>query len=64
MGEQKAFLAVAQDYKTRGVIQKIHLSTRPDYIDRPILENLKAFGVDTIELGAQSFADHVFAYDC
>ena len=61
MGEQKAFLAVAQDYKTRGVIQKIHLSTRPDYIDRPILENLKAFGVDTIELGAQSFADHVLA---
>ncbi len=57
--EQKAFLAVAQDYKKRGVIQKIHLSTRPDYIDRSILENLKAFSVDTIELGVQSFSDHV-----
>ena len=30
--EQKSFLAVAKDYKDRGIIQKIHLSTRPDYI--------------------------------
>lgn len=59
--EQKSFLAVAKDYKDRGIIQKIHLSTRPDYIDEPILENLKAYSVDTIELGAQSFSDHVLA---
>ena len=32
MDEQKAFLSVAKRYKDEGVIQKIHLSTRPDYI--------------------------------
>ena len=59
MDEQKAFLSVAKRYKDEGVIQKIHLSTRPDYIDCEILDNLKAFGVDTIELGVQSFAESV-----
>lgn len=59
MEEQKAFLSVAKQYKDQGVIQKIHLSTRPDYIDCDILDNLKEFGVDTIELGVQSFAESV-----
>lgn len=59
MDEQKAFLSVAKRYKDEGVIQKIHLSTRPDYIDCEILDNLKVFGVDTIELGVQSFAESV-----
>lgn len=57
--EQRDFLAIAREYKEQGVISKIHLSTRPDYIDRPILDNLKAYGVDTIELGVQSFSDEV-----
>ena len=55
MEEQAAFLAVAKEYKDRGKIDKIHLSTRPDYIDVPILDQLRAFGVDIIELGVQSF---------
>ena len=59
MNEQSAFLAVAKEYKDRGIIQKIHLSTRPDYINRPILDNLKKYSVDVIELGVQSFADSV-----
>lgn len=57
--EQSAFLAIARAYKEQGVIEKIHLSTRPDYISVPILDNLKSFGVDVIELGVQSFADPV-----
>lgn len=57
--EQSAFLAVAYEYKQKGLIDKIHLSTRPDYIDRPILDNLRAYSVDTIELGVQSFDDEV-----
>lgn len=57
--EQTAFLKVAKEYKDRGIIQKIHLSTRPDYIDEQILENLKAYGTDTIELGVQSFVPEV-----
>lgn len=57
--EQKEFLAVAKEYKDADIIDKIHLSTRPDYINEEILNNLKLFEVDVIELGVQSFADPV-----
>lgn len=57
--EQRAYLAVAKGYKDRGLIQKIHLSTRPDYINEEILHNLKKYGTDIIELGVQSFHDEV-----
>lgn len=53
--EQSAFLKVASEYKQRGLIDKIHMSTRPDYITPEILDNLKAYDADTIELGVQSF---------
>lgn len=55
MEEQAAFLAVAKEYKDAGAIDRIHLSTRPDYISVPILEQLKEYGTDIIELGVQSF---------
>ena len=57
--EQSGFLSVAYEYKQKGLIDKIHLSTRPDYIDRDILDNLRAYSVDTVELGVQSFDDEV-----
>jgi histone acetyltransferase (RNA polymerase elongator complex component) len=57
--EQSSFLAVTLEYKQKGLIDKVHLSTRPDYIDRDILDNLRAYSVDTIELGVQSFDDEV-----
>ena len=53
--QQSAFLSVAKEYKDAGRIDKIHLSTRPDYIDEEILDNLKKYGADVIELGVQSF---------
>lgn len=59
--EQQAFLAVAKEYKERGAIQKIHLSTRPDYISEEILDGLKQYDVDIIELGVQSFDGEVLA---
>ena len=59
--EQCAFLSLAKEYKDAGRIDKIHLSTRPDYINREILDNLKAYGVDVIELGVQSFDEEVLA---
>lgn len=59
--EQSALLAVAKEYKDNGRIDKIHLSTRPDYIDERILSNLKAHSTDIIELGIQSFDDEVLA---
>ncbi len=57
--EQREYLAIAKKYKDAGVINKIHLSTRPDYINAEILDNLKSYGVDVIELGVQSFAEPV-----
>lgn len=57
--EQSAFLAVAHEYKVNGRIDKIHLSTRPDYINEEILDNLKAYSVDVIELGVQSLSPAV-----
>lgn len=57
--EQSSYLEVALEYKRRGLVDKIHLSTRPDYIDREILDNLREYEVDTIELGVQSFDDEV-----
>ncbi|MBQ9060527.1 MAG: radical SAM protein [Firmicutes bacterium] len=59
MEEQAAFLAVTKEYKDLGKIDKIHLSTRPDYIDGPILDQLRACDVDIIELGVQSFDQEV-----
>ena len=55
IAEQSAFLTVAKEYKDAGLIDKIHMSTRPDYIDRDILDNLKTYDADSIELGGQSF---------
>lgn len=57
--EQSAYLAVADEYLKEGRITGIHLSTRPDYIDREILDNLKKYHVSTIEIGVQSFDDKV-----
>ncbi len=59
MEEQSAFLAVAKEYKDAGKIHKIHMSTRPDYINEEILDNLKKYDADIIELGVQSFDPQV-----
>ncbi len=61
MEVQNSFLKVAKEYKDKGSIQAIHLSTRPDYIDEAILENLNKYSVDVIELGVQSFDDEVLS---
>lgn len=57
--DQSAFLEVAFEYKKAGLIDKIHLSTRPDYIDERILDNLQKYAADVIELGVQSFSPEV-----
>lgn len=59
MEDQSAFLEVALSYKKQGLIDKIHMSTRPDYINEKILDNLKKYDADTIELGVQSFDEEV-----
>ncbi len=54
MEKQKELLAVAKRYKDEGKINYIRMSTRPDYIDEEILNHLKKYDVDIIELGVQS----------
>src|SRR5699024_10808810 len=56
---QKELLGVAVEYKELGIVDEIRLSTRPDAIDIEILENLKDYQVDTIELGVQSLDEEV-----
>lgn len=57
--EQNAYLDVAQPYLQQGLVSGLQLSTRPDYIDDSILQNLKQHGVVLIELGAQSLHDDI-----
>lgn len=57
--QQNQYLSIAKEYKDKGLVDKIHLSTRPDYIDEGILTNLQKYGVDIIELGVQSFDSEV-----
>lgn len=56
---QNRYLDVVQHYLQNGHIEGIQLSTRPDYIDEKILQNLKRKGVTLIELGAQSLDDDI-----
>ncbi len=53
------YLEAAHPYIADGRCRSIRLSTRPDAIDEEVLEILKAYGVHTIELGAQSMEDTV-----
>jgi histone acetyltransferase (RNA polymerase elongator complex component) len=52
-------LDTAQKYIDSGAVSAIRLSTRPDYIDREILDILSRYGVRTIELGLQSMKARV-----
>ena len=59
--EQEALLGAAQPWLERGDIASIRLSTRPDAIDGAVLARLRRYGVETVELGAQSMSDSVLA---
>ena len=56
---QEALLSAAAPYLARGTIVSIRLSTRPDAIDDETLARLARYGVETVELGAQSMDDGV-----
>lgn len=57
--KQIELLQVAYEYKCKGLISFIRLSTRPDYIDIRELDLLSKYGVDIIELGVQSLDEEV-----
>lgn len=65
-----SFTAIPRDYMTELLeaakpfvsgsgFRGIRISTRPDCIDREVLEILRSYGVTAIELGAQSMSDKV-----
>lgn len=57
--KQRELLQVALDFKNNKQIDFIRLSTRPDYINTSILDHLKSYKVDIIELGVQSLDEEV-----
>ncbi|MFY9174778.1 MAG: radical SAM protein [Peptococcia bacterium] len=62
--QQNDLLEAAFELKREGLIQGIRLSTRPDYINQQIVENLLAYGVTTVELGVQSLVEPVLSNSC
>ena len=52
-------LQTAVQFVGNGKFHGIRISTRPDCIDREVLDILKYYGVTAIELGAQSMSDEV-----
>ena len=54
-----SYLEIALNYKKNGIIDRIRLSTRPDYINNSILDILKKYEVDVIELGIQSLDNEI-----
>lgn len=54
-----SLLNAAGKFVKNNTVKGIRISTRPDCIDREILDILKAYGVTAIELGAQSMVDSV-----
>ena len=56
---QIEYLELVQPFLKSGKVNGIRVSTRPDYITNEILEMLCHYGVQEIELGAQSTDDDV-----
>lgn len=52
--QQRALLSAAQPWRAGGFVQSIRVSTRPDAVDEARLALLREYGVETVELGAQS----------
>ena len=58
------FLALAAEYRRRGLITRVRCSTRPDAVPAGLLGRLKSLGLDAVELGVQSFDDAALAACC
>ena len=58
---QETLLKIAQKLLRAGQIDKIRLSTRPDYIDEKAAARLSAYNVGLVEIGAQSLDDRVLS---
>lgn len=59
--EMISYLKTAYSYIEKGHVSGIRISTRPDYINKRILDILKKYGVNSIELGVQSMDNKVLS---
>ena len=57
--DQRAYLRGVQPFLSSRAVDSIRVSTRPDALDEEVLSLLKAYGVKTVEVGAQSMIDEV-----
>lgn len=57
--KQTELLEKAYEFVKNGDVDSLRCSTRPDFITPEILDNLKKYGMKTIELGVQSMDDEV-----
>ncbi|WP_129597296.1 elongator complex protein 3 [Anaerophilus nitritogenes] len=57
--KQQELLEIAYKWKTKGMVNDIRISTRPDYINEAIVEFLQKYGVSIVELGVQSMDKEV-----
>ena len=57
--EQEALLSAVVPSRENGAVASIRVSTRPDAVTPEKLERLHRYGVETVELGAQSMCDEV-----
>ena len=58
---QHRLLDLAAELKACGRVSRVRCSTRPDAVTPALLANLRARGLDLIELGVQSFQDAALA---
>lgn len=58
---QEQYLECAFRFVEQGRVDGLRISTRPDTVERAGVELLKRYGVETVELGAQSFDPDVLA---
>jgi histone acetyltransferase (RNA polymerase elongator complex component) len=57
----RSCLDIAGSFAERGGVDAIRFSTRPDTVTEESLDLLQDYPVTTVEIGAQSMADHILA---
>jgi histone acetyltransferase (RNA polymerase elongator complex component) len=57
--DQTRLLEYAKPFLEEGWVDAVRISTRPDCIDQEQLDRLKKYGVQIVEIGAQSLVDDV-----
>jgi histone acetyltransferase (RNA polymerase elongator complex component) len=60
-GQREELLRWAGRYLRPGAVETIRISTRPDHLGGGVLDELRAGGVSTVEVGLQSLDDGILA---